>query len=350
MSDFNLETVIEDAITDASIAPEPVEAAEAAEVSTDISADTAPDTSDGADPSIEAASAEAASIEVASPGARQPAQAKPEEAVDKKLGIAPFTNGRENRIPYSRVKKIVANAEKEALKPLTEKLSQLEPKVQQYEAQLQKVAEFEEVMLNDSQRFLQMLSTIPAYQQFFSYVNQLQEQVQKGAQATEQVVDQDPMPGPDEVQPDGSAIYSEQGLRALMDWQARQVEAKIAARYKPIEAEWQRQEHLAKVIPQVEAQIKEARQWPLFNENEDAITQALASNPAMSLEAAYRQVVFPKLQVNRDQMRTQILSELKQAPRATAAPAQSHRAAPAPKGPQSLEDIIAASIQNIPNR
>lgn len=350
MSDIDLTTVIEDAISDSTLPdmPEPeVQETASEDVSTPEYADTSVEASE-APVSDEAVGegAESSSFEVASPGARQtPAEAA--QDFDKKLGMVPTTNGRENRLPYSRVKKIVERAEQEAAKPHMAKLAELEPKIQEYEQQLQNVAQFEHIMLNEPPKFFEMLSQIPAYQGFFQAVQALQERVASSAQSTEQVVDNDPMPPPDDVQPDGSAVYSMDGLAKLMDWQSRQVEARVAARYRPIEEEWQQQQHLAQIIPQVEQQIVEARTWPLFTQNEEAITQVLAANPTATLEAAYRHVVFPQLQANRDQMRASILKEINGAPRSTSAPTSQARPAPqAPTGPRTLEEVIRDQVRN----
>ena len=359
MSDLDLTTVIEDAISD-SVNPEPAEVETSsveeapvietpvtevsAEASVEAPAETQEETSGEGE-------GEASPVEVASPAARQ----QPQEAavIDKKLGIAPSTNGRENRLPYSRVKKIVERAEMEASKPHLAKIAELEAKIPQYEQQLQNVAQFEHIMVNEPPKFMEMLAQIPAYQGFFNAVRELQEKVTAQATTQEQVVEDDAMPQPDEAQPDGSFVYSMDGLKKLMDWQARQVEAKVAARYKPLEEQWQhqqremeRQEHLNRIIPQIQSQIDEARTWALFSENEAEITQVLQQYPQASLESAYRMVVMPKLQANRDQMRAAILQEIQRAPRATSAPVTPSRPAPVQHtGPRSLEDVIREQLK-----
>lgn len=362
MSDLDLTTVIEDAVSDLTLPEDPESTADPTDTpaeSTTVEATAEP---------VEATSSETpteeSTSEVASPGARNQ-EADP--FFDKKLGIPSQSNGRENRIPYSRVQKIVANAEKQALKPLQEKLAvlepqlaQLTPKIQEYEGRLAQVAEFEEVMVNQPQRFLQMIEQLPAYQPFFQMVRQLSAQAQGLAQAQPQTVAEDKMPEPDEKQPDGTAVYSMEGLKKLLDWQSRQVETRVAERYRPLEERAQferqeraRQEHLNQVIRSVDQQIAEARTWPLFTESEDAITQYLAANANASLEAAYRAVVLPKLQANRDQMRTSLIEEINKVPRTTSAPAvplRPNSASNTPSGPRSLEDVIADSIKSAGQR
>jgi len=87
-------------------------------------------------------------------------------------------------------------------------------------------------MVNDPDRFLQMLSTVPAYKEFFSVVQQLAQQAQSGQAQGQgqqaQVKEDDPMPQPNFENPDGSKVYDMNGLKALSDWQIRQANAPIS--------------------------------------------------------------------------------------------------------------------------
>lgn len=353
MSDMH--EVIEDALTDAELpildeTPEPVEepteALEASPEPVEEPTETSP--------------------EVPSPAA----PAAPQDDFEKKYGIpATSASGRENRIPYSRVKKITENAIKSAQTDWTksletshvpvEKFKQLETLNKDYEGRLTKVAEFENIMMNDGARFLEMLSKIPAYQPFFNNIRALQEQVQRGTQLTQATPPPDPdsdMPQPDQRLSDGSMVYSLEGLKALNAWnraQARQevmneVEQRVRAieqRYSPMESEWEAHHRVQQILPKVQQQIAEARQWPLFNENEAEITRVLEQNQHFSLERAYQHVVWPKMVANKDQMRADLLKEIKQAPRATSVAAPSSRPAPrATSEPRSLEDVIRDAV------
>jgi hypothetical protein len=354
----DLTTVIEDAVSDAAI-----ESSTSDSLSVDSSSsgeslsspDPAPMEPTGSgEPSVDLQT-NPTSSEVSSPAA-QAAKGLPVEEVDKKLGIPSHTNGRENRIPYSRVKKIVENAEKAAITPLQTKVTEYEGKLKAYEAGFNRVAQFEHTMLNEQPKFLQMLSQIPAYQPFFRAVQELQSQAQKQAQTQPQVVDNDPMP-----QPDADGTYTMDGLKGLLDWQARQVRAQVQTevdtKYGPIQQQYEAQQNLQRAMPRVEAQIRRARTWPKFNENEQEITNFLARYPTAKLEDAYMNVVLPKLQadvesakasatVNMAEARKKLLAELKQAPASTSAPGRSVRPSPvAPTGKQSLEDVIGRSLK-----
>ena len=80
------------------------------------------------------------------------------------------------------------------------------------------------------------------------------------------------------------------------------------------------------------------------HENEADITLALQQDQRLSLEGAYRRVVFPKITAERNTMRESILKEIKGAPTATAAPNRGFRASPSSGGKKSLEQIIQEQV------
>ena len=369
MNNDNLESVVEDAISDVELPPDTLDAptetdtAEPIEASPDATTD---------DPSLETDE-----LQVSTPGtAPKPVQ----DEFEKKFGIpAQSSSGRENRIPYTRVKKITEKAVKDALDAKakeiesgyvpTTKYQELETTVKDYTDRLTKVAEFENVMMNDAPKFLDMLSTIPAYAKIFK---QLIEGAQVPAQTkTEAPADPaDEMPQPDQELTDGSRVYSMEGLKALTAWtkaQARKdILGEVEKTYGPLRTDYLKYQQTQAVLPQVQAQIADARTWPLFNENEDDIVKVLQQYPQASLERAYQHVVWPKLQaeqeklrkeveaksgevkVNREAIRAEILKELKQAPRSTSVGSGQVTRPNAPTtGPRSLEDIIAEAVKTI---
>lgn len=356
MSDqIELENVIEDAANDAA-APEP-EATDS-----DVSFSETTEATDGIATTEEATTPE--SSQAPTPGSQdQPV----EDDFAKRYGLQPNSvTGRENRIPYSRVKKIVERAEKEAIAKakketeggFTPKFTELEAKVKDYEGRLNQVAQFENMIETRPREFLDLLSTLPAYKEFFAYINQLATQTAQPKQE-EPYLDVSTMPQPDETLPDGSKVYSLAGLAKRDEWVARQVEARaikaaedrIAQRYKPIEERFQAEERRQAAIPAIQKQIAEARQWPHFTENEGEIVKLLQADPNLSIEGAYRQimttVVLPKLQTSRDEQRKAILEELKKTPKQTAAPSNAVKPSPEKKGPRSLEDIIKEAAEKL---
>lgn len=372
MNNNNLEDVIADSLTDA--ASDPVET-ETASDNTPVAevTENAPEAVLEAPEAISETEPEDSTLEVASPASKVDSSAVQDEFA-KRHGLPAQRPGeRENRIPYSRVKSIVAKAEKEAkdvaFKEYEPKLQEATTKLSQYEGTLQEVAKFEQVMTTDRDKFLGMLSQVPIYKDFFDQYRQLVEFYQNAqtpaagtqAAATGQPAEGDGKPQPNEQLADGSWVYSEDQLDRLMEWRERQVEARITKqiedRYKPIETQWQAQQAQVQqqkymnetVIPQIQKQIDEARTWPMFKEHEEDITKILQSNPNASLEGAYRQVVFPKMTADRDKMRQELLKELQTAPVApTSAPASRTRPTTAPQaGPRSLEEIIAEAVQTL---
>jgi hypothetical protein len=296
----------------------------------------APSSTDGTAPVV--------SDDAASPAASTAAAETAQEQVDEitKLldgeGVArPVQGKRENSIPYSRVKKIVGNAEKhwteKTLKPYIEKIAA-------HETKLKEVATVEDVMTKDPMKFLQGLASIPAYRDIFEKLTGSQPAAANAPGATD-------MPKPDVRLSDGSETYSTKGLQALLAWQQTQVEKTVAQRYAPIEQAYRSHQQVQTLLPKAQAQIAEARTWPLFTENADDILKTMTANPGMSLERGYQVVVLPKLQANRDTMRTQLLKEINAQPRATSLPASATRpnAATGAAGSGDLEAIIRESLK-----
>jgi hypothetical protein len=349
----NLETVIEDSLSDAMDTPvEPLDA------STDVP-EVTPDPTP-AEPEKVAPTATGAVPEA-------PVETRQPDDFEKKFGISAQTSfGKENRIPYSRVKKItekaVADARKEWETAPQPKLKEYENKLKEYDGRWSQVQAFEQRMVNSPREHLQLLATMPAWKPFFEALEQTFSGQNPQAQAQVQVNPDDDMPQPDQKMADGSAVYSMDGLKALQAWNRAQARketlAEVERRYEPIEREWQTQQRIQSVLPQVRAQIEDARTWPLFKDNETEIVQALQSDRRLSLEGAYRRIVLPKIQTShesekakltadRNKVREELLAELKQAPRSSSVPTGQTKQAPVSAGPRSLEDVIAEQIKTL---
>lgn len=380
----DLEDVIADSVNDAQI--------EDSEPATDAVTDDTPveetpaesTTSEEAEPATE----EATSQEVPSPAAGK------EETIadefEKLAGPSTGFGGRENRIPYSRVKKITEKAVSEVaeaalgrklnagekaldvVKSHVAQIPELTTKVTDYEKRLETVGQFEDVMANDPQRFLTMLSKIPAYGEFFQFVNHAYDVLskQQGQEAPAATVQEQAaqnvaagMPEPDEELADGSKVYSIEGLQKVLDWKAAQVVQQVESRltkqfeeknkaleqrYTPMEQEWRERRRLEAARPYVEKKLAEAKTWPLFNENEDGITDYLVKNPKATLEEAYRSVVFPKLLAERSQVKKDVIKEMQTAPTSTSVPNRAATKPVAPKaGPKTLEDVIREQVATL---
>jgi hypothetical protein len=248
----------------------------------------------------------------------------------------PSQGKKENRLPFSRVKAITANARKKAIAEQEAAIKAHTDTIGGYEKRLQDIAAVEQVMFNDPRQFVTMLSTIPGYRELLGGG---QPQTQ-GAPAQ---APQNGMPQPDVRLPDGSGTYSTAGLQQLLNWQAQQVEAKVSQRYAPIEQQFAAHQRITQELPKVKALVAEARTWPMFAENEPAILKELQGAPGTSLDVAYRKVVFPKVQAGRDAMRAEILAEINQQPTSTSLPQGGAAAAIVSDLP--LHDQIKAALK-----
>ena len=302
--------------------------------------------------------------------------------------------GRENRIPYSRVKKITEKSASDAelkiaetvlgrklnqgekavdaVKSFAAQVPELTARVQDYEGRLNTVGQFENVMANQPEKFLQMLAKLPAYKQFFTFVENAYNTMSQNAAAptptqpgvaTPPQPVADDMPQPDEKLADGSAVYSMAGLQKLITWtQTKAREQAVAEatnqfndrytaleqRYAPMMRAWTDYQTRQSVLPQIQAQIAEAKTWPMFNELEGEITSALQADQSLSLEAAYRKVAFPRMIAERNTMRQDLIKELQSAPAATSVSGRNTKPSPiTPAGPRSLEDVIKEQLEQI---
>jgi hypothetical protein len=313
----------------------------------------------------------------ASVQANDPSQAAADTEVDefgKRFGLASQSiTGRENRIPYSRVKKIVEKAQNDKVKELeakfTPQLTEFQTKVQDYETRLQRVAQFEQIMENDPQTFLSMLSQVPAYKAFFDHVAQLSaggqapggQPAQAGAASPEQpYLDSSTMPQPDQTLSDGSRVYSLEGLAKRDEWLAKQIEARavkqaeaaLSKRYAPIEQEWQQRERMNQIVPQIESQIAEARQWDKFNDLEPRIVEILRTDKRLSLEGAYMRAYQEEVAKERERLttdhnkvRASVLDEIKKRPVSSSAPVNPSRPVAVPQqGPVDLDEVVRRSV------
>lgn len=386
MSD--IEQIIADSVNDSINGVE--EPTPEVETQVDASEEAAPEAVEGAisDSTETEAQEVAEGNEIDSPAKREAAKVTPESVQDefeKLVGMPKEgVGGRENRIPYSRVKKIVDKRASEvegglaevvlgrklndgekaadAVKAHVAQIPELQTKIADYEGRLQQVGEFENVLANDPERFMGMLEKLPAYSRVFDLIGKGLE-FEKGSAApqAEAAPPADPnadMPQPDEELSDGSMVYSMAGLQKLLAWNSQQTEARVATayeaklkglsdKYDPVVTEWQENKRIAAARPIIEKQLADARKLPLFNESEDEILEVLRNDKRISLEAAYNKVVMPKLVAERNNIRESVIKELKTAPTATSVVSRAATKAVDPNKPKSVEDIIREQVQTL---
>jgi hypothetical protein len=251
---------------------------------------------------------------------------------------------RENRIPYSKVQKILENARKKVQAEWEGKLKDHTDKLSAAEAEIRSMAQVAEIMQTNPDGFLQMLSQHnPAYSKFIS--------ASPKPDAPKASTD---MPQPDIRLSDGTSTYSMEGLQQLMQWQAAQVEKQVSERYAPIEQyvgqlqEQQRQQTIhTQAAERVQKVIEDARSWPGFTDNESEILKELQSDPKISLDGAYRKVVFTKLQTDRNKLREDVLKEINSQPRTTSAPVTPSAATPHGGGPRTTEQVAWEALRKV---
>lgn len=273
------------------------------------------------------------------------------------LGLkAPEVGQRENRLPYSRVKKIVENAQKKLAEQHQAALKTHQEQLKASQERLQNMDVVERLIDADPDRYLRMLAAIkPQYQRYLS-----QQQIPQAPQQPRppQQKQAEPPPQPDASFPDGTRGYSPQGLAALLDWQARRVEQSVTARvedvyskrFGPIENEWRSNQIIQQKLPQVRAQIAHAKQtWgTLVDEHEQEIVRVMEANPSLAFDAAIAQVLVPKTKAQRDQMRADLLREINARPQAAGktVPAAATVGSNG-NSPRSIEDVIRQAAQSL---
>lgn len=285
--------------------------------------------------------------------AKEPAPGVAESEVDGLLREAGFTeqrrpDGRENRIPYSKVRKIIDNGlEKGRTAWETEKqtLARERDEYRQY------VEQFRTALTGDEKQFLSEVAKIdPRYAKFLA---------EQPAPAPVQVSE---MPPPDVPLPDGGRTYSVEGLQKLIEWAVdNRMMPKVDERLKPlterdqqIQQAEQRRQLEAKSRERVGQALQQAKAWPLWDQLEPEIlaelqqdtetSRARGERPQMTLRQAYLEVA--SRHQTPDKVRERVLAELKQAPKSTSV---SRGATDAPKapGPTSTADIAARVMDRL---
>ncbi len=277
-------------------------------------------------------------------------------------GIKALTGQRENRIPYSRVKKIIENSRKTLAETHEKALKEREERLTKAEERSKHMDAVDRLINEDADKYMSLLAQVnPKYARF------IQQGVVPPVAPKEEY--QEPAPGPDATFADGTKGYSAEGLEKLRAWDRQQAIKEATklfnARLEPIEKDRQAREqrerqqrdaddYRAKQIPVVKNQIAVAQKtWgKLFeddynrqHEDKSEILHFLRANPTVPFDAAVAQVLLPKLQANRDTMRSDLLKEINGRPAAAVkAPVPAVLAGDTGGGRRSTEDVIRASI------
>lgn len=230
----------------------------------------------------------------------------------------------ENRIPHSRVKRMVERAKKAIREAAdNEWKSKHEPLEQNLNAVLSDIRRLDELMASDPDAFLsEVAKAHPAYKEYRRQVVQEARQAEK--------------PGPDVKDAEGNLTgYSIPQAEKLIQYYADQAKAaaieeadkKYGPAAKAVEGAQKTAAERAKQAEEdaayeadATAQQENARKsWPGYKENEAEIEAAFMANKSYRLYDAYIAVVIPKLQKQAMDARAAVLEELKTTPLDTAA-------------------------------
>lgn len=243
---------------------------------------------------------------------------EPEEPTEfeKEHGIkAKTADGRENRLPHSRVVKITENAVKKVTSTLKEAHA---AELKQRDDHIARFGEVEQVMFNDPDSFLEVLKTIPGYAERLKPAAPVQTHTNTP-------------PPPDAENADGSKGYSPAGLQALLDWvrtdaveqATAKAEARIAKRYEPLEKTFKQQQADAEFErvegPKIQAKLKDARDnWEGYKEHEAAIQALYLSDKTLTLKEAWATHMLGQKKSDRASLWKEFLAEQAKAPKGTA--------------------------------
>ena len=154
--------------------------------------------------------------------------------------------------------------------------------------------------------------------------------------------------------PAAASTAAPERIETMADLQ-RVIDAQVAQRLQPIEAERQQRTLLEQSQQRVARQMADIQTWPGFTEHKPAIEQALTAEmkaaqaerrPLKPFDQVYREVVFGKLAAARDQVRQDVLAEIQNRPHSTSV-TKVAGGAPEGTGPRSSADIIRDSIRGL---
>lgn len=309
-----------------------------------------------ADAGAEDADAGGDSGQPAEPAAAGDARSADDIAFDAELAelglSAPKPGQRDNRIPYSRIRKIVANAKTKWSEKLkgehTTELSARDQKIKDNEERAAQFDAAEKLIETDPERYLGLLAQIYP-EKYKGYAKAKSEDPQTPQE-----------PQPDIKYDDGTVGYSPDQFAKLRAYERGEA-ARIARedvtkefneRFGPMEQEYKAAQQGHQQLQQVRGDIGKLReQWGADHiDNLDvqkAIIAHMDANPKDTLVAATRTVMLARIQANRTTMRAEILKEMKGAKTAAAKAPAAPDKSDAANASESIDDIIVNAMRSI---
>jgi hypothetical protein len=282
----------------------------------------------------------------------------------EELGIAkPKPGQRDNRLPYSRVTKIIANAKKKWADKLA---ADHEAALKPLQAQKDSWDNAEKLAATDPDRYISLLATLYPQQYRKFLQQQKQEQVAPEAAKQQPAAQRDPEPQPDVKYSDGSLGFSPEQFAKLREWDrresARQAKEETAKefneRFGPIEQAFNATQADQQRLVTVRGHIDDLRETYGADVIDDPDVQKeivayMDANPKATLKASTRDVIKKRQDAERERfradrttMRAELLKELQAAPRAASkAPAAPVRANGGRE--ESMDDIIRNAMHGI---
>lgn len=296
-----------------------------------------------------------------------------EDAFAKEHGIDPQDQRRrENRIPYSQVKKITANAERKLYEGLTgEKLAEGAPigeaitkfstlfkestaKNSDYESRLASVQQVESIMENDPDRFLTMLPSInPKYAELLKRDTPAER---------ERLAAADKLPEPDYDLGEGKRTYTPEGLVKLVKAVAAQARDEALAetdkKYGRIGARYEADQRIESATANFRQHVANAeKNWEGFKENAPKVYEQLRLDTTgkLTLHDAYIRTMntvhkeaLAAAKVDEAKLREKWVKELKAKPANTSAGSSAGVAKVVdPNKPRDPEDIIREAMAKL---
>jgi hypothetical protein len=238
-----------------------------------------------------------------------------------------------NRLPYDRVKAIFKNQQKKLTDAHTAEVST-------YQQQLQNVAELNRIVATEPERFIEILKDkYPAYRNYFVAPNGANVSTQSTTTADAGMPQK---PQPTVELPNGQMTYDADGFEKLAEWKTQVKEYEAQQKAKREEAVIQSAHTI------VTQQLADVATWEgMTEENQKLMGAAMKADPNLSLEGAYRKIVVPKLKVDKNKLREELLAEIQNQPHSTSIAANPTRVGQ--DGEVSLDDKLMAHAERLAN-